>query len=46
MKNSSTIFAVSILTLLLAIPLGILLAFAYLGRIVIRLFEALRWGGN
>jgi hypothetical protein len=37
------LYAGSFLALLISIPLGILLAFAYLGRIVIRLCEALRW---
>ncbi len=40
MKNNSMLIIFSFLALLLAIPLGILLAFAYLGRIIIRLFEA------
>ncbi|MDH7513524.1 MAG: hypothetical protein QHH14_11320 [Clostridiales bacterium] len=42
MKNNGVLAVLSVLALLLAIPLGILLAFAYLGRIVVRLCEGLR----
>lgn len=42
-KSDGAIIAISFLALILAIPLGILLAFAYLGRIVIRLCEAWKW---
>lgn len=38
--NNVIIYAGSFLALLISIPLGILLVFAYLGRIVIRLCKA------
>lgn len=43
MKNNGVLAVFSILALLIAIPLGFLMAFAYLGRIVVRLCGAWKW---